>query len=87
MRGEREIAELKDKLEKMTGFIADYGSEEEFNNKDVSYACDVIDALDWVLGLISTEHFLSDSYLNLAGLQKLVKEVEKRAGKKLQMYE
>jgi len=87
MRNEKEVQELKEKLEKLTGFIADFGLSKELDKADMTFANDVCDALGWVLGEISTENFESDSYLNLVNLQQVAKEIEKRTGKKLQDYE
>jgi len=54
LKAEKEIKELEEELSKITGFIADYGIEREVNDKDVSYSCDITDALQWILRKIST---------------------------------
>lgn len=87
VRDEKEIKELEEELSKITGFITDFGTDREFNDKDVGFSADVADALSWVLEGISTEHFRSSSYLNITDLQKVVKEIEKRTGRKLEDYE
>ena len=54
IRNEKEIKELEEELSKITGFISDYGVDDEFNDEDVSYPCDITDALQWILRKIST---------------------------------
>ncbi len=87
MRSETEIRELKGKLDKLTGFIADFGSQSENKKADMTYANDTSDALSWLLGEISTEHFEGDGYLGSANLQQVAEEISKRTGKKLQDYQ
>lgn len=87
VRNEREIKELEEELSKITGFIADFGTDREFNDEDVKFSNDVTDALSWVLEEISTEHFRSNAYLNIANLKKLAEKIEKRTGRKLEDYE
>jgi hypothetical protein len=82
MRNKNEIQELKQELEMLTGFIGDYGTEQEFKDKCVSFSCDVIDALAWVMEEIETEHFKSDNYLDLFRLHAIAKKIEQRIGKK-----
>jgi len=82
MRTENEIQEFKQELETLTGFIADSGTEQEFEDKCVSYSSDVTDALDWVLDEIETKDFKSDSYLDLAKLHAIASKIEQRTGKK-----
>ena len=84
MRSETETRKLKEKIDKLTGFIADFGSQSEYKKADMTYANDTSDALSWVLGEISTEHFEGESYLGLANLQQVAEGIEKRTGKKLQ---
>ncbi len=87
MKSEQEIKELAEELSKLTGFIADFGTEEEFQTDDHKFCCNVYDALYWVLGEISTKRFRSDVYLNLADLKEIARGIEARTGKKLQEYE
>jgi hypothetical protein len=89
MRDEREIRELKEKLDKLTAFITDYANENDYREakRDVAFAADVSDALAWVLGEIPTKDFESEAYLRLAELQRIVNKIEKRTGKRLQDYE
>ncbi len=82
MRTENEIQEIKQELETLTGFIADFGTEQEFKHKCVGYSCNVVDALCWVLSEIGTEGYKSDNYLDLAKLHAIVRKVEQRTGKK-----
>ena len=84
MRSEKEVRKLKEELERITGFIGEFGTDKEF--EAVTYACDVSDALSWVLGEITTEQFLSDSYLNMEKLKRIIREIEKRTGKKLEEW-
>ena len=65
MRSEQTIRELVEELSKLTGFIADFATEEEYQSDAFKLCCNVSDALYWVLGEISAERFRSDSYLNL----------------------
>lgn len=87
MRSEQKIRELVDELSKLTGFIADFGTEEEFQTDDHKFCCNVSDALYWVSGEIPTENFRSFAYLNLAELKEVAKGIEARTGKKLEEYE
>ena len=87
MRNEKEIQELKQELETLTGFIADFGTQEEFVNEDVGFSNDVTDAICWVLGETSTEDFRSDAYLNMANLKTIAKKIEERTGNKLEDYQ
>ena len=84
MRSEEEVRKLKEELERITSFISEFGTDEEFEG--IEFACDVIDALSWVLGEITTEQFLSDSYLNMEKLKRIIREIEKRTGKKLEEW-
>lgn len=82
MRNKNEIQELKQELEMLTGFIADYGTNQEFTDDCVRFSNDVQDALSWVIEEIKTEHFRSDSYLHLDKLHAIANKIEKRTGKK-----
>lgn len=86
MRSEREIKELEEEISRLTGFIGDFGAEKEFENEDVKFSCNVSDALSWVLEEISTKYFRSEAYLNISSIRKIVKNVEKRTGKKFEEY-
>ena len=46
------------------------------SSEDFRFACNVCDALDWVLEETVTEHFLSDSYLNIEKLKKMASKGE-----------
>lgn len=87
MRTEGEIRALYDELEKLPGFIADYGNEQELPKRDLGFVCDVLDALLWVLGEMSTEEFRSGTYLNLDKLKAITEEIEERTGERLEDYE
>lgn len=87
MKNENEIEELKSQLEKLTGFIADYGSDKEFGEDGNSFTNNLCDSLSWVLDEISTEDFMSIEYLNISKLQEIVKNIEVKSGKKLADYE
>lgn len=84
MRSEKEVRKLREELERITGFISEFGTDKEF--EAVTYACAVSDALTWVLGEITTEQFLSDSYLDMEKLKRLIRKIEKRVGKELEEY-
>lgn len=86
MRSEEELRKLKDELERLSAFIGEFGTDKEFEHEDVKYSADVSDALDWVLGEITTERFRSDDFLNIDGLKGLAKRIEERTGKKLKDY-
>ena len=86
MLDENEIRNFRNHLEKLTGFITDYGSDEEFNDNTLEYANNLCDALSWALGEITTEDFQSDAYLNLPRLEAIAKNVEERSGKNLLEY-
>ncbi|MHC1625835.1 MAG: hypothetical protein ACXQTN_00620 [Methanoculleaceae archaeon] len=82
MRSEEEVRKLRDELEEITDFIAEYGTDEDL--EAIGFACDVSDALNWVLGEITTEHFLSDSYLDMGKLKRIIGKIEKRTGIKFE---
>ncbi len=84
VRSEMELRELEIKLGKVTAFICEFGSDDECQNKDFDFACNVHDAICWVLGEIPTEDFRSDCYLNVAKLQTIVKKIEDRTEQKLE---
>ena len=86
MRSPQEVRELKELLERITGFIADYGGEQYLDDPNFKYACDVADTLAWVLGEIDTYKFTSPNYLNLDRLMAMVKEIEKKRGVKFSEY-
>ncbi len=60
VRNLQEVRELKELLERITGFIADYGEDEYLDDPDFKYACNVADALAWVLGEIDTGEFTAE---------------------------
>jgi hypothetical protein len=87
MRSEQEIKELVKELSRLSGFIREFGTEEEFQSDGLKFCCNVSDALYWVSGEIPTENFRSDAYLNLAELKEVARGIETRTGKKLEEYE
>ena len=86
MRNLQEVIELKEELEKLTGFVGEFGLEEEFRDEDVQFSCNITDAFSWMLGEISSEDFRSDNYVNLQHLKEIASTIEKRTGNKLQDY-
>jgi len=66
MRTIEEVKKLRDTLGEIVGTITQYGTDEEINSHGFGYICNVFDALNWVLEGISTEKFLSDSYLDIS---------------------
>ncbi|ACL11455.1 hypothetical protein DKAM_1129 [Desulfurococcus amylolyticus 1221n] len=78
---EREVRELLDLVEPIISFIGEYGRDEDLKDDNWRYACDVVDTLYWVLGEIDTEDFLSDTYLNLEKLKRIVARIERKTGK------
>jgi hypothetical protein len=91
MRTREELQTLRDELGKMTGFIADYATKEEYHEEAFrpifAFACNASDTIDWVLGEIETDWFMSDAYLDRDKLKGMVRTIEKRTGKKLEEYE
>jgi hypothetical protein len=87
IRNEKELRELKEELSKLTGFIADFGTDKEFQSSEMTFANDVVDALSWVLNEISTENFRSEAYLSITALKEVANGIERRTGKKLENYE
>ena len=87
VRSEIEIKELKDKLDQLTGFIYDYGSDEDVNHKELDFACNLSDALSWVLEEIPTDNFKSDNYLDIENLKIIANNIENRTGNKLDDYD
>jgi len=82
---ENELRKIKDELERITGFIAEYGTKKDLC-EEWEYACNVCDVLSWILGGISTEDFLSEDYLNINKLREIVKQIESRTGQKFENY-
>ncbi len=89
MRSETEIRELKGKLDKLTGFIADFCPSSEYKKITyyTAYANNACDFLSWLLGEISTERFEGENYLGVAKMQQIAEGIEKRTGKKLENYQ
>lgn len=83
MRNEQELIELELELDTITAFIIEHGNEKEFKTKDFDFACNVGDAIAWVLGVITTERFKSDAYIDFAKLKAIVSNIETRTGLKL----
>ncbi|GAJ05521.1 unnamed protein product, partial [marine sediment metagenome] len=65
---------------------ADFGTDDELHSKHVQYACNVTDALYWILEEPSTERFRSSAYLDLDLLKLLARTIETRTGEKLVNY-
>jgi hypothetical protein len=63
----RQLVELSPSAEDMNLY------SQVHDDKQFIYACHVVDVLDWMLGKISTEDFLSDAYLNLEYLREIMK--------------
>jgi len=66
MQQEQEVRKLMDELEKLTGFISEYGTGQEFEQDPLPFAMNVCDALSWAVGDVTTEGFMSDGYLKHA---------------------
>ena len=77
VRSEQEIAALRDKIAKLIEFSPIAKDmllfDQVHDDPRFVCACHVGDVLDWVLGKISTEDFLSDSYLDMEHLQHILK--------------
>jgi hypothetical protein len=71
MRKEREIRELEQELERLVGFVGEYGPEGILQDKDFIFLCNVGDVLGWVLRKIATEGFRGDAYLNMDKLRRI----------------
>lgn len=84
MRKEEEIEQLRNELEKILDFIAEFGDEKDF--EEVSYIDKVIDTLDWVLERITTLDILDQTHINMDRIKEIVKNIERRTGKKLEEY-
>ncbi|GAI71294.1 unnamed protein product [marine sediment metagenome] len=86
MRTEQEVRELSEELSKLTGFIAEHGTSEQLNSRDLCFACDVCDTLSWVQGEISTDQFRSAAHLDLERLSGIAEYIETTTGRKLATY-
>ncbi len=75
MRSVEEVKELRDTLGEIVGMITQYGKDEEVDSRGFGYVCNVFDALNWVLEGISTEKFLSDSYLDISSWLRKKEEI------------
>jgi len=73
MRSKEELKEIIDELEN----AVNVDNKEEYDrvakDKDFKYLCNVLDALYWVLGKISTSSFKSDAYINLDKIKNKAK--------------
>ncbi len=87
MRTIQELKEFTEKLSKLTGFIAEHGKKDEFEERYFGYACNVQDTIAWVLMEIETDRFLSDAYLNIEVLKLIAENIELRTAKKLDDFE
>ena len=56
MRTIQELKEFTEKLSKLTGFIAEHGKKDEFEERYFGYACNVQDTIAWVLMEIETTY-------------------------------
>jgi len=87
VRSENEVRKLKEELLRIVCFIGDFGTVEELEAEVLTYASGVVDALRWILGEITTEEFLrDDDFLHIKELEKIIKKIEKRTGKKFKEY-
>ncbi len=75
MRSETEIEKMRDVIGSVVDALAKYGSE-ELDTFAFAFLCNVVDTLNWVLGEIPTERFVSSDYLDLE--RWLSKEKEMR---------
>ena len=82
-----ELQKVKEELMRITGFIADHGMDEELQDTNVTFACNVADTIDWFLGETPTDYFMSDAYLDIDKLRGIVRKIEGRTGEKLEEYE
>jgi len=73
MKNEREIKEIVDELESAVNVDDTEEYDRVAEDKDFKYLCNVLDALSWVLGEISTDNFKSDAYINLDKIKKKAK--------------
>jgi len=65
MRPASEVERLKDVIGTIVDTLTKYGTEEEVSTYSFAYLCNVVDVLNWVLGDIPTESFLSPDFLDL----------------------
>jgi len=82
VRCEEEVRKLKNELEEIVSFIGEYGDFKDLKDPNWIYACTVVDTLSWVLGEIDTEKFLSNAYLNMSKLRKIMNEIILKKGKR-----
>lgn len=87
MQSEQEIRQLKEELEKLTGFLGENTATQTLCNEDEMCASTVCDALSWVLEEITTDHFRNGSHLKLKRLIHNARVIERITGNKLANYE
>jgi len=73
-----EMHQLKLRLEEITSTLSEFGTDEDFQSPEFIFACDVISALSWVLGEVTTGRFCSDAYLDIEALERRVKKLGHR---------
>ena len=79
MKSEKEIKEVLNELEQITGFISEYASQEEIEldkTKSWNYACNVSDALRFVVEDYDTVESFLESYVELPNLKKIADALE-----------
>ena len=74
MRSEAEIERMRDIVGSVVDALARHGSE-ELDTFAFAFLCNVVDTLNWVLGEIPTERFVSPDYLDLERWLDKEKEV------------
>jgi len=87
MRSETELRELIKKIDRLTGFVSEFGPTVKFAPdalKGYSELCGMSDGLGWVLGELPVEEVESGA---IADLMQWAKIIEERSGKKLDDYE
>jgi len=80
MRTEKEIRDLKAKLNKLSGYIVDVGKFDPTALKDLIFINDLSDAFSWVLEEILDKHFSTAGFIDLDGLERIAQGIEKRTG-------
>ncbi len=74
MRSTDEIKRLRDVIGGVLDALTEYGSD-EIDTFAFAFLCNVVDTLNWVLGEIPTENFLSPDYLDLNKWLEKEKEI------------
>ncbi len=66
---------MRDILKSVVEVMMEYGPEEDIDSHSFAFLCNVVDTLNWVLGEITTERFISPDFLDLDSWLKVERKL------------